>query len=428
MRPPQKNWPWLLVVPLLVLVMWTCSGIVQMNCVVDPATGDFKRDKDGQIVTNYRRMSTLSPGHKGFSLVSGLHLPMLFGLKPALADILWVKADSYFHSGRYDRILPVCYLVTWLNPQFLDVYIIGAWHMAYNFMDRRYIPPGVEFLEKGIENNPDKPDLYFEQGNMLVDKAQDFARAVPRLREANKLGLFPAGKRHLLAHALEKDGRIEEAKEAWRGFIEEETKAKNWVMASVSKHNLDLTIWRQEDRKNLAQRQLNATFDYTWSIPKPRKVRLSGTTNIPDYSRVNVILRDKNYDQLVKEHPNVGWQIANLTLYWDNFSVVGGKWATWSKPNNLEVDRMDLASEPAKYPLTSKEYEVILTVNPRVEPIQTQDRLGWDGEGLGGPHVVTVMDAHNKPVRMIRESFIVTRDQLLGRAPVPAPVKQALAR
>ena len=414
MRPPKSKWPWLLIVPLLLLVVVTDRSLYNQNMMRDPNTGEQMYDSNGRPKYNYRPTNTLilhqhSETKIGAPSFSNLLPGVLFGLKSALADVLWVKADGYFDAGRFERIMPLCHLITWLDPKFKEVYIIGAWHMAYNFMDRRYIPAGIEFLEKGVFNMPDDAELRFEQANMLYDKAQDYEASSKRAKEACDLGLFPAGKRHLLGHALEKAGHIDECIAAWEQFAQEEDKAGNWQMAQVSRHNRDLTIWRREARKLRAADPLNVKFDFKWSIPKPRIIRLEGTTNLPELSKVNVQVRDKGWDQLLREHPKVTWQVANLSLYYDNFTVKDGKWTTTYKSGNLPVDRIDLSSEPAKYPLKSEEYEVVITVNPRVEPIVVQDITGWDGEGITGPNVQEI-----NGVRMIRKVFTVTRDDILN--------------
>ena len=89
--------------------------------------------------------------------------------------------------------------------------------------------------------------------------------------------------------------------------------------------------------------------------PKRRVVRIEGTTDLPELTKVNVQLRDKGYEQILRDHPQLLWQVANTSLCWDNFTVKDGKWSTWYKSGNLVVDRLDLGSEPAKYPLKSDE-------------------------------------------------------------------------
>ncbi len=424
MRPPSKRWPWLLVLPLLALVFVTDKSLQEQNLVRDPQTGQVMMNFEGERPrTRYRPINVLRLHDQDanvLSKISNLTPGVLLGLKSALGDILWVKADGYFHSGQYERIMPLCQLITWLDPKFLEVYIIGAWHMAYNFMDWRYIPAGTEFLKKGIHNNPTERELYFELGNMLMDKAKNFGESAHYLKEANKMGLFPAGKRHALAHALEKDGRIDETIAAWEAFRREEEAEQNWQMAHVSQHNRDLTIWRREDRKLRAQNPLNVQFNLSWHVPKQRVIRVEGTTNLPDLTKVHVMVRDKNYEQLLAEHPRLTWQTAHTTLFWDNFTVKDGKWSSWYKTGNVPVDRVDLSSEPAKYPLESEEFEVVVTINPRVEPIVIQDLTGWNGEGITGPNTQMI-----NGVRMVRKTFTVTRAQLLSKT---TPVKVSLAR
>jgi len=92
------------------------------------------------------------------------------GFRQIIAGLLWVRSDSLFHSGNYDGILPLIRLITWLDPNWLDPYATGAWHLTYNFTDtdqrsdRRYLPAGVALLNEGIANNPELYDMYKEKG------------------------------------------------------------------------------------------------------------------------------------------------------------------------------------------------------------------------------------------------------------------------
>jgi hypothetical protein len=82
------------------------------------------------------------------------------GFRQVISGLLWVRADSFFHQGNYDAILPLIRIITWLDPNFLDVYSTGAWHIMYNFTDeqqrsdRRYIPLGLALLDEGLPATP----------------------------------------------------------------------------------------------------------------------------------------------------------------------------------------------------------------------------------------------------------------------------------
>src|SRR5579862_6003196 len=94
----------------------------------------------GVVFTQRRLDPMIHEMHKGERTVfAGLSnefiLGPMLGLQEAVAGALWVRADEFFHEGDYDAILPIVRLVTWLDPHQLDVYITGAWHLAYNFTD-----------------------------------------------------------------------------------------------------------------------------------------------------------------------------------------------------------------------------------------------------------------------------------------------------
>ena len=107
-------------------------------------------------------------------------LGALTGFRQVIAGLLWVRSDSYFHNGNYEGILPLIRLITWLDPNWLDVYATGAWHLMYNFTDedqrsdRRYLPAGMALLNEGIANNPNVYDIYKEKGWSNFDKVKDY--------------------------------------------------------------------------------------------------------------------------------------------------------------------------------------------------------------------------------------------------------------
>ena len=155
----------------------------------------------------------------------------LLGFREAAAGLLWVRADDYFHSGRYDDIVPLFYIVVWLDPHQLDVYATGAWHLAYNLGDQRLIPEGVKFLLDGIRKNPNVWDLYFQLSFMHFQKTKDYAEAVRWAREAAKRPgtdgqPAPPYVKQMLAHCLEKNGQIQDMLRQWEENVAE---AVSWV-------------------------------------------------------------------------------------------------------------------------------------------------------------------------------------------------------
>lgn len=197
----------------------------------------------------------------------------LLGLQQAVAGLLWVRADEFFHEGDYDAILPIVRMVTWLDPHNLDVYITGGWHLAYNFTDqnersdRRYLPAAQKLLEEGDFNNPEVYDIAFELAWQNTDKVKDYEKAEFWLRQAvqrhaaDAYGVanqpVPMFVYHQLAHTLERRGRIRECIDVWKQVLamsEQRLKAnpKDFSLLAVrdsERHNLTLTLKRLYSRE-----------------------------------------------------------------------------------------------------------------------------------------------------------------------------------
>lgn len=150
-------------------------------------------------------------------------LAAISGFRQVIAGLLWVRADSFFHSGNYDAILPLLRLITWLDPNWLDVYSTGAWHLMYNFTDtdqrsdRRYLPVGIALLDEGIAANSTVFDLYKEKGWNYYDKIRDYDQAVKAYEQArdNDPNHDINVVEHLLAHSLDRLGDPDRAIKAW---------------------------------------------------------------------------------------------------------------------------------------------------------------------------------------------------------------------
>ncbi len=118
---------------------------------------------------------------------------LVLGFRKLVADMLWLKFDEYWHRGLVQRMLPMMETVVALDPHFIEAYSLGAWHLAYNVAmmfhtaeeKQIYIDKGVEFLEKGIKNNPRSSKLYSELGfTIYFRKLNDWEKAAYYLGEA----------------------------------------------------------------------------------------------------------------------------------------------------------------------------------------------------------------------------------------------------
>ncbi|MGB9619284.1 MAG: tetratricopeptide repeat protein [Armatimonadota bacterium] len=244
---------WILVVVLLIAIglVQHVADPIQLK-LVPPEKGSGER---GELMAQL-------PGQ--FIVAS------MAGFKEVIAGALWVRADTFFHEGKYEAIVPIVRLVTWLDPHNIDVYTTGAWHLDYNFVDdnqmsdKRYIPAAIALLKEGIRKNPGIWDLYFELGwTHYNKKVLDYEKALEYIEKACKYpGKDPnTGAKvprpeyvdRMLAHQYEKVGRFQDAIAQWhraRKRVEEaiaRTRTKNYADLSaldVCDRNLALLYLR----------------------------------------------------------------------------------------------------------------------------------------------------------------------------------------
>jgi len=276
----------------LALVLLVTVGIIQ-----EPL--DFLR-YDPASKSGLQPANIIDKDKKETSLLFDLSLQFIgaaaIGMREAVASLLWVRADEFFHSGEYEAILPLVRIVTWLDPHQLDVYSTGAWHLDYNFTDseersdRRYIPPAIALMREGIRNNPEIYDMYFDLGWMhYLQKIKDYDNAAYWIGEATKRDAKdimtgktmsrPGFVRRMYAHACEKSGNLDEAERQWELALAEmeknlREKRENsfYTEVDVCKKNLGLMCLRKAWRYgDIAAYERGIKVLETLGNPDPRQ-------------------------------------------------------------------------------------------------------------------------------------------------------------
>ncbi len=119
----------------------------------------------------------------------------LSGFRSIVADILFIQANVAWERAEWGRVLWLFRQVTTVQPRAVLFWDMAAWHMAWTASaaalndraqprlalrlkaQREFFAIGRDFLERGIENNPEKPRLYETLARLYKEKYNDHERA-----------------------------------------------------------------------------------------------------------------------------------------------------------------------------------------------------------------------------------------------------------
>ncbi len=405
---------------LTVLAMaFLCQGLLQRLVIFDQWSRDYNPGK-GKMYTN-----AMSPDQI---------LAVLAGFREITAGILWVKADTFFDQGNYDAILPLIRLVTLLDPNEIDVYATGMWHIGYNFTDeeqrsdRRYIPSALALGKEGTRQNPDTYELFFEEGWLWYHKIDDdYDNAVKWFKEAQTKKDMLTARKNLLGMAYQRDGKINESIDTYYRLFDDSVKLYaqenafgNHQNRDTLESNLDNMLVRKVQRgfqAELDNRPLNSydcypPFDVGFSVKasvvEPNVLRFEGTWNVlPVGTRIRVVLRDLNYPKA--KPAEMEWDSSN------DVNLDPPRNATFMQEQLFVKNRrfnkkVDMSKDPTMYPFTSDNYVLEFYYNPRSAPPHIQDKFSWNGEGMTDKNFLNQTVRPGQ--RVIFASLPITRDMI----------------
>jgi hypothetical protein len=154
----------------------------------------------------------------------------LSGFRSLIADVLFLKAEMAWEQAQWGRVSLLFRQITTLQPRALLFWDMAAWHMAWNAStaarndpaqprlafrikaQREYFHLGRDFLERGIKNNPERPQLYEALARLYRDKYEDHEHAAEFFAKAATLPGAPGYVRRFAAYELAQcPGREREA-------------------------------------------------------------------------------------------------------------------------------------------------------------------------------------------------------------------------
>lgn len=154
----------------------------------------------------------------------------LSGFRSLVADVVFIQAHAAWERTEWGRVLLLLRQATTLQPRSILFWEMAAWHMAWNASvaalndpaqprqtlrvkaQREYFALGKDFLERGIRNNPDRPQLYEALARLYRDKYRDHERAAQYFAEAAQRPGAPGYDKRFSAYELSYcEGREREA-------------------------------------------------------------------------------------------------------------------------------------------------------------------------------------------------------------------------
>ncbi|HPO16128.1 MAG TPA: hypothetical protein PLI09_22015 [Candidatus Hydrogenedentes bacterium] len=209
---------------------------------------------------------------------------LFFGFRKVAATFVWIQVDRFWHQGMMYRMIPLMKTCVTLDPNFVDAYLLGAWHLAYNatakmvdtpqalktWSDKyqtclgekeRYYYLAVDFLQDGIQKNSDNYKLYFDLGFAVYkNKLQDYEKAVKYLTPATYKMYHDRWVPRQLFICLELNGQYEKALEGWQQYVKEYPESQS-ALETAPRFIKRNQAFIQEKEAEKAEAEAKATAD-----------------------------------------------------------------------------------------------------------------------------------------------------------------------
>ncbi len=94
--------------------------------------------------------------------------------------------DMTNHSHNHpEKVLPLFRLMTWLDPQFVPGWTMGAAILA---REQQRTNQAISFLKEGLESNPNSVDIPSQIGYYFITRKKDLAEGTVWMEKARKIG------------------------------------------------------------------------------------------------------------------------------------------------------------------------------------------------------------------------------------------------
>lgn len=154
------------------------------------------------------------------------------GFRGIVVDLTWMYIDNLWHHSRFYQLPSLYEIVTLLQPDYIDGWIMGGWHMAYNMsldvpnvkglspqikkkIEMEWVLRGLNFLKTGATVNPNSYKLHFEIGWTYYHRLKDYESSIIWFEKAVSKDSSQDIAKRLIPYALEKNDKKEFALKKW---------------------------------------------------------------------------------------------------------------------------------------------------------------------------------------------------------------------
>ncbi|MBN2145605.1 MAG: hypothetical protein JW774_13400 [Candidatus Aureabacteria bacterium] len=180
------------------------------------------------------------------------------GLRGMIVDFVWMYMDNLWHHARFYKLPPLYEFITTIQPEYIDGWVMGGWHMAYNMgldvvhtagispqiakkIELEWAYRGINFLKAGAILNPDSAKLYFEIGWTYYHRLKDYQASIPWFEKSEALPDASYVTSRLIAFAMEKTGDLKSARQKWLSLTKHpsynDPSSKSIIDRNISRFN-----------------------------------------------------------------------------------------------------------------------------------------------------------------------------------------------
>ena len=166
---------------------------------------------------------------------------MSLGYNGLVADVYWTRAVQYFgakhraHAMQYPMLAPLLDVTTELDPHLIIAYQFGSTFLAQKPPEGAGQPDkAVALVERGIQANPNRWQLYYELGFLQYMELHDPAAAAHAFERGSHIPGTHPFLRVLAAAMAQNAGQIATARLLWTTTYE--TTEDSLIRANALKH------------------------------------------------------------------------------------------------------------------------------------------------------------------------------------------------